>query len=376
MASLPVTVDVLRWAIDQAGMSSEQFAAAVGEDSSEVEGWLNGDDKPNKGQLERTAKALHRPPQVFFLPAPPTAEDFPVRRRSAIGGSTDADGSELAAFRRANRVQGLSKWILESTTSSEERTAARVAFPPVDSSPETFSAQMRSWLEWDTVKQVKQTSKAAVFNLLRAALEDAGIVTLLSNYGKEAGQGFSLPDADAPLIFVNSAYDLSSVRTYTLLHELAHLARGDSSLHHGANLRIERYCERFAAAFLMPSKHLASYLSKGVVAKYDKNDPERVRLVSNRYRCSWKSAELRLIELGFADKSLSLKMGNEVKEGGGPGAEPQTTDIRRIAEFGTNFARLVKEARDQNLIAQLDAMRYLRVNSDQLASVFTRATVG
>jgi len=67
MASLPITPDVLRWAIDESGLPVEEVSAKVGTDVRE---WLNGGRRPTLGQLRTAATLLRRPLATFFLPRP------------------------------------------------------------------------------------------------------------------------------------------------------------------------------------------------------------------------------------------------------------------------------------------------------------------
>lgn len=75
-------------------------------------------------------------------------------------------------------------------------------------------------------------------------------------------RGFSLHHDHVPLIFVNWAVRHPAARSFTLLHELAHLLRGVDKAcdKHDLQSRTseEAWCNRFAAAFLMPKTELAT----------------------------------------------------------------------------------------------------------------------
>ena len=159
------------------------------------------------------------------------------------------------------------------------------------------------------------------------------------------------------------------MRSYTLLHELAHLARGDSQLHHDYSKESERWCERFAAAFLLPEDSLRQYLSKGVVSKLAHDDLNRVRLISDRYGASWQAVSIRLIRLGLAKPELydQVKNGEQKQQqSGGAGDELRTTAVLRAEEFGTELARILHAGQRAAVISQLDVLRYLRVSQDQM----------
>src|SRR5699024_4139664 len=66
---------------------------------------------------------------------------------------------------------------------------------------------------------------------------------------------FAISDPYAPLIFINTR-DTPQAQVFTLLHEFAHLLLGESGVSDLAPNnphKIERFCNRIAAEFLVPS---------------------------------------------------------------------------------------------------------------------------
>ena len=180
----------------------------------------------------------------------------------------------------------------------------------------------------------------------------------------------SIPDALAPVIVVNGSLELSSLKTYTLLHEISHLGRGSVSLHHRRDIREERWCEAVAADFLLPTAELTKYVKTYRKKTYfGPDDTDDVRLISNRFKASWHSVAIRLQELGLADDSLvkEVAAGGE-QESRGFSPEPRTRPIRRVSEFGLTFPRLLLDAVANEQLSTLDARRYLRLqNGDELS---------
>ncbi len=222
---------------------------------------------------------------------------------------------------------------------------------------------------------MKATSKSATYKALRLALEEQNLLVLQLPMGKEACRGFSMYDEVVPLIAVNGSERIPSARSYTLLHELAHLLRREESVCGGGEDDVERWCDAFAAAFLMPAHHLLDYLAYLRQEAVDSNDLETVRKISNRYKTSWLSVSLRLIDLGRARWGLyeTVKAGDfEAAEKGGFSREPQTTPVVRLREYGSTYARLVIGALDEGRLSELDARRYLDVNGEQLEQLHQR----
>lgn len=370
VAKVPINPEMLAWALTQADASAPQLAALTERSSSTVKSWLDGVDQPHSGDLNKIARYLGRSPQFFRLPAPPDLAKSPVNRRAALVDTSDATPREFNAVRHTARLQTISRWSVENLGTPP------VAFPVVaGKTPAAYARMMREWLDWKVTDQVKAPSKARVFRDLRAAVEAKGILVFLRKIGEANSRGFSIPDSHVPAIFINASFRLGSVRSYTLLHELAHLARGDAVLHHEQDSVAERWCEAFAAAFLLPRADLLEYLSKGVVSRTKPDELRRVQLVSNRYGASWQSVAYRLVELGLAPRHLAdaVAQGEEPKEAGFGGADGGRTAAEiRLDEYGAEFSRLIVSALNDRSMSSLDARKYLRVDAEQLRDLATQ----
>lgn len=365
MVSLRINPDVLRWSMQESGLDVEEVARATARSRALVEQWLSGDELPTKGDVEKIGKRAGRSIQFYFLPRPPTQSPAVARFRSSFNRDESDSTAEVAAVRAAARIQKVVRWAAEQTDSDP------VQFPDVSNSADTYASLIRSKLHWHTQTQVDATSKSALFKALRSHTEQLGVTVILRSMGEKSCRGFSLSDPRAPLIAINRDYKLPSLRTYTLLHELAHIARGSSTMCFDEDTTEERWCEEFAAGFLMPEAHLRAYFEykhwTGVTV--DQID-ERIRLTSNRYKASWQSVAIRLRDLQLADQRVVnavMNNSHEVDNGFAPSSRP--TPVRRLEEFGLTFTRAVLDLRQQEQLSEYDARRYLNVNGSQLSNL-------
>lgn len=362
MVALHINPDVLRWSMQESGLSEDDLAAATSRSVPLVQQWLSGEAFPTKGDVEKIGARAGRSIQFYFLPRPPAESPAVAQFRSSIVRSQNDPTAEVAAVRAAARLQKVVRW------ASTETNADAISFPSQVNSATEYAALMRDHLHWHTQTQVNATSKSALFKALRAAIEQLGVTVILRPMGEENCRGFSLADSHAPLIAINRDYKLASLRTYTLLHELAHITRGSSAVCFDENTAEERWCEAFAASFLMPEDHVRTYFAKKhwtsvAVSEVD----EKIRLTSNRYKASWQSVAIRLRELGLAGQDVVdrvMRGSGEEDRGFAPTSRP--TPIRRLDEFGATFTRAVLDLRQHEQLSEIDARRYLNVNGPQL----------
>ncbi|QHF21655.1 ImmA/IrrE family metallo-endopeptidase [Rathayibacter sp. VKM Ac-2762] len=367
MPRIPVNGAVLRWALDDADVAVDEIAQITGRSAQTIEAWMaETEDSPNKGDLEKIAKRVGRSLQFFLLPAPPAATPNTIRFRAAIEGESVDPPAELGAVRKAGGAQKLARW------AAEVNSSAAVSLPQPGSDPIEFATTMRDFLAWSYQDQVNATSKSAAYKGLRAAIERLGIVVLYIAAGRSNCRGFSLPDGLAPVITLNSAYNLASLKSFTLLHELAHLAAGTAAICHDPSSSEEKWCDDFASAFLLPEQHLRNYFEyKGWATVSVGEIDDRIRLISNRYNASWQAVAIRLRQLGLTDQTVVDKVfeaSNEVIRGFSPDGG-RTRPLIRLDEYGATFTRAVVTLRNTNQLSEFDARQQLNVNRAEFEQI-------
>ncbi|WP_327370369.1 ImmA/IrrE family metallo-endopeptidase [Streptomyces sp. NBC_01217] len=363
----PVNPDVLTWALKQAGVTRGELALALAVPDDVVDDWLSGEDAPGMTQLRGIAKLLRRPTSFFFLPRVPQRPAVEASFRHPWGkkGARTLTSEEVAELRSAQRRQRIAKWAFQAL---EEATPPQL--PNRAPSPTKTAGAVQQWLHWDVKWQVSATSKGALTRLLRRALEDQGILVLQRSMDETSCRGFSIYDPEVPVIAFNGS-QFPAARTFTLLHELGHLLAHEQAVCGSPEPAEERWCDEFAAAFLLPESHLGDYLRFKKVDHVESDDIDMVRLIAQRYKVSFQCVALRLIDLERADWSLYEKVRNNPLEyeKGGFGGAPQTTPVRRIREYGTTYPRLVLAACDKGSLADIDARKYLNVDGKQLTAL-------
>jgi len=380
----PVTPEVLEWAVGEDGRSFDELAEALRMDTGDLRAWLRGDERPSRGELTALAKVLRRPRAIFFLPQPPRQASAPPAFRHPPGSDRTTGEPSLRAYRRARRVQQAVAWARSG--------AADVPMPhaSTDEDPASVGAVVRSWLGVTNAEQEAWQDDREALAAWRGALDELGVLVFSLEIGKGQVRGFSSWDAHAPMLAVNASDVTPAARVYTLAHELAHLVlRRDSACvepparpdplesapgleapPEGASL--ERWCEEFAAAFLMPARVVTSYMrQRGVTGPIARL--EDVGAVKARFRVSARAAALRLIELGLAEKSLYSQVLEYFKPK--PREYDRTKEFRRLGrprlrlrEYGPRAVATV-----MSRLPETDALSVLRITVEDARTIAAEA---
>lgn len=368
----PINPDVLDWAVRESGMSERELSATSKIPMGRLHAILANHEQPMTGEFRALAKALARSTAFFFLPKPPRAQVTRTSFRYPVGRQ-DEDALhfvERAALRSALRWQKIVAWL------RQQDQADHADLPRVNESDgaDTVARHLAAWLHWDIGIQKQATSASAVFKILRARVEDRGVVVMQFSLGNDSCRGFSLPHVDSPVVAINSAYN-PPARIFTLLHELTHLVRGDSALcGDPKNDTVERFCESSAAIFLVPASDLHEYINKWLKVRLV-DDVDQVRRVANHYKISMRAAAIRLRQIGRATTGLYEAVNRIAEFGGGgfnPNAERQTTPVIRVRELGSEIPRLLLSARDAGVLSETEVRRHLDVDGTQLAEIRER----
>jgi Zn-dependent peptidase ImmA (M78 family) len=185
--------------------------------------------------------------------------------------------------------------------------------------------------------------------------------------GSDSCRGFSLWSDRSPLIAINTAWNVEA-RIFTLFHEYGHLlTRTNSACVEGIQSRtsarsdaVERWCEHFAAAVILPTQDLRGFLRAHGFA-HGIDDFQVLRKVANHFKASLRATALRLIDLGTAGWSLyrSLPPASDQKtRGGGGGVERDRAQIRSD-RYGIRTLELFASAVRRDVVSGSDVLDYL-----------------
>ncbi len=373
---VPITPSVLAWAITDSGYGAAEFADAVGVDGSTVKAWLKGDVRPGLTQFRKVAAVLRRPTATFLLPEPPKAGMPSVEFRHPPGREErPLHPVERVRLREAVRLQRGLRWV---TDELREPATTLPKLRPATDDPEEAGNSFRQHLKVTSKTQTSWKSEYAAFHEWRNLVEAKGIVVLALPIGADAARGFSIWDDRVPVIAINTHWN-ANARIFTLFHELGHLASRTSSVceedfsakHKQKADPVERWCESFAAAVLIPWIDAEYFLrsKQGWDGKKHIRDLGVASALARRYKVSIRAATLRLINRGVAEWALynSIPKRSEQKSGGGGGGGRLRPEARR-GEYGGRTAAIFRQGLERDVLGRDDVLGYLNIGDGELSS--------
>ncbi len=262
-----VTPHILVWARERSGLSELQAADKAKVDVDKLLLWESGQDQPTFVQAKHLAKTYMVPFGYFYLERPPQNEvTIPDRRtteNASLGLSPD--------FRNLlQHITARQAWFRDYIIDMGHEPLPFVGAFSVKDSTADVAASISDWLNLSTLDPSSCRSPKAYLRTLTERLEHAGVLVMHSGIlGKNTNRkldvkdfrGFALSDPYAPLVFTNDQ-DSDVAQVFTLLHEVAHIWIGDSSLTDKGDFYLpipghndpESFCNRVAIEVLVPAQ--------------------------------------------------------------------------------------------------------------------------
>ena len=378
---VPVNGQVVRWAIEESGLSTEDVARKVRVDVATLEEWVGGVAQPSQGEFTRLFKALRRPSALFFAPRAPEPSRIPSLRRAPGETRPALSEGERLWIRRSRRLQKLMSFLAQ-------QSGRRVTLPRfvLEEGVEAAGERMRRWLDVSVDLQMSWDSSDDPWRWWRERLERRGILVFALQLGPDGIRGFSLRDEVAPVIAVNTVYNREA-RIYTAFHELGHLTLRSESLcsdvgfaepsqQDKAVVDEERWCEEFAAAVLLPRSAVFQFMDS---VGADRDGFDLAKELAAKFGVSLRAAAIRLIRLEVVPRSLYAQVDKNARswdrDKGFARGRPTYRPERRLSEYGAVVDELIRSS-DQGLLNLRDLTDYLRVDTTEVDELSRLVGIG
>ena len=371
-----VTPEVMQWALERADVNTPDLATALATSEASVGEWLDGSKQPTFRQARAIATRLHVPFGFLFLPEPPP-ENLPIPDFRTVDGellgsiSVDLRDVLLITMRKQDwlseylrqsgaepvEVVGRARTVATATEIADDiRRALDIPEGPDRSTrPDEFLRDLIRRVESIGVRVQKN---GVVGNNTHRPLQVAEF------------RGFALSDAYAPFIFINSV-DAQQAQIFTLIHELAHIWRGDTGISGGVDQgssSVETLCNQVASAALVPPREFLRAWQP------DLEPRDAIQAVARYFRVSRYVIAIRAFQNSLISQETLTILLDEYRQeltkprasGEGGGGDFYRTLVSRN---GRSFTSGVIEAMNRQQVLIRDAAALLDAKPSQLSRI-------
>jgi len=260
-----VRPELLRWACERAGRSTESLAGQF----PKLPAWEAEEVRPTLKQLEGFAKAVHVPVGFLLLREPPDEvvpiPDFRTRANAPLRRPSP---NLLDAIYLCQQRQ---HWYREFARTVGEEPLPFVGATHIGDDIGSVAATIREALGFDPEARRRMPTWTDALRRFIEQMDALGVLVMVSGVVGSNNRrrldpdefcGFALSDPLAPLVFVNGG-DTKAAQMFTLAHELAHIWLGESALSDAQAAEapvqaVERWCNQVAAELLVPMEAFRS----------------------------------------------------------------------------------------------------------------------
>jgi Zn-dependent peptidase ImmA (M78 family)/DNA-binding XRE family transcriptional regulator len=336
---------LLIWARESAGYTPGEAARRLNVAEEKLAAWETGSASPTIGQLQSMAAAYKRPLSVLYLQTVP--RDFQVMRdfRRLPGSGIRRFSPELAQeIRIAQQRRELALELFAET--GDKPTRFRLS-ATLEEDPDAIGERIRHALHItnnDRAEWRRNPDGYAAFNAWRAQIETLGVLVFQSaRVSSEEVSGFAVAERVLPVIVITKSDTPPTRRTFSLLHEFAHLMlrlSGVSELDVDAarppeDQKVEVFCNRVAAATLVPKEQ---FLAEELVALHGAGKDDWtdaiISTLARNYSVSREAIVRRLLTLQRTTKAFYERKRQQYAE---EFRQQRSAERERARESGEQF---------------------------------------
>ena len=369
-----ITPEVLKWAREKRiKLEIGHAAKKLKVEPKHLEAWEAGTEQPTFVQLKKIAKLYKTHISIFYLPAPPT--DFqPLTDYRILPEQLAMDEEQIYRL-NANIVEVFERreMLIELYELLEESPPEVTLDVDRQERPRRAAKKITEFLEFNRTQLQQAKNPYDALRFWKQTVEAKGILVCQTSVNTHLSvelrtvRGFCIAQRPFPVIVVNPK-DSPYGRIFTLIHELAHIALGESVIQNTGfeemnipNLDpIEVFCNQVAADVLVPENELLETVNLEMLE-------EDLPRVSKHFHVSPEVIMRRLLTLRKISRrdyqtyrSRQLAKYKDAPAGSG-GAAPYHN--RLLNASGEHFARIAFTAYYEQKITRAELASALS-NSD------------
>jgi len=377
MVAVPVNPEVLVWAREERRLDRKAAAELLGISPHELYSFEIGENLPSLTMLRRIAEKYEITFGALLMPQPlprstrPVINDFRTH-----GGAAPEIGHQLMVeLEDVNQlIDGLVELRDADPVPFTERELPRLLLS--DSIP-IVAVSERQRVGVTVLEQIGWDSPSHGFQRWRSVIENQGVFVYLLDLGDATNcRGFTiLDDRHMPVIVINNDETEPGPRAFTLLHEYAHLLlrrpgitdeRGESGE--------ERFCNQFAAHFLMPRLEF-SRTAAPLRSPDGSWSDAAINRISATFKVSRTATAFHLEDVGLAEQGFGSRIWQRsLRAARRPGGPAYSWERKQLNKLGGRHVSIVLEALDQGRINKIDANELLGVKPPSFAALRDEAS--
>jgi Zn-dependent peptidase ImmA (M78 family) len=367
MPEVPVNGRVLEWARNIRGLKIDDAAMLLGVSPDELRAYESGQKLPLVGFLRRVSAKYRINFTSLLMPEPLPIEKPPTDHRSRRNRPLSMD-TLLAIEEVTEALQAF-----EDIAEENKRIvpALNIGRAQISDNPEDIAARERRTFGVTIDEQRAWNDTAQARRKWRLCIEDRGVFTYMIPMPPNELSGFSILRNGIGAICVNDRETTEGAKVFTLFHEYCHLLLRQAGISdEGTSSRVEKFCNEFAACFLIPRTPLVDAV-RGFRTPCDFSDDE-VRGLAARFRVSNRAMALRLEKTGLATRGFYGRrtapwdLPDEARPRR-PQKEVKIDNIKiQIKRFGRLHGKTVVRALKGRIINSVDAYDLINVRPSSL----------
>ena len=265
-----ITPEVLKWARERRIKLEIDYAAKkLKIDMEHLEAWENGTEQPTFAQLKKIAKLYRTHISIFYLPEPPI--DFQTLTDYRVLPEQIAIDEEQVYRLNANIVEAYERreMLIELYELLEQPTPEITLNVEGGTDQKRAAEKITEFLAFNRAQLQQANDPYAALKFWKQTVEAKGVLVCQTSVNThlsvelETVRGFCIAQKPFPVVVVNPK-DSPYGRIFTLIHELVHIALGESVIQNTdfeeentPNLDpIEVFCNQVAAEVLVPENEL------------------------------------------------------------------------------------------------------------------------
>ncbi|MDD5189526.1 MAG: XRE family transcriptional regulator [Dehalococcoidales bacterium] len=364
---------ILTWAREELNLTTDMVANHLKKPVSLIEAWEKGSEFPTFRQLSDLANYYKRPIAVFFFSSLPPKFLKPIDHRTLPGHLAGHYSREtLLAYRQ---VADMLHQAHDLFNELDVDISFSLPHWKMTDDPDKKALELRSILGISVEEQIKSFSKYNIaLDRWRDVLFDHGIIVRVCEMPISDARAFCLLLGNLAGIGLSNE-DKDHGRIFSLFHEVCHICldipgvSGITTSRRNKNTNLEQYCDRFAAAFLLPAS------SSEVCEKLDLFQDSTIdyfdiaQAVAKKFKVSKYVVLRRAFDLckisssNYWDTVLDWRKQDYIfyskkkKRNGG-----LDYNVNEISHIGKRFVTLVMRAFQSEHLSSLDANRILGID--------------